>query len=120
MTAVAVVGGALSAGSVMAALSLETAATVLGVAGLLGAALAVVLTSWARQSLSLLRETNGDLVDRMKAIEGSENNCQARLAKIEAENGVLRDMVTGQSAIAALGAQIEANYRDLLTRLANE
>ena len=92
--------------------------TVLGLAGLVGAALAVLLTAGARESLRILRDDNGDLRGRITTLEDKENNCQARLAKIETENGVLRDLVTGQSAIAALGTQIEGHYQDLLRRLA--
>jgi hypothetical protein len=103
-----------------AVLGLGDVSTVLGIAGLAGAALAVLLTAGARESLRLLRDDNGDLRGRIATLEDKENNCQARLAKLEAENGVLRDMVTGQSAIAALGAQIEGHYRDLVARLSRD
>ena len=93
-------------------------ATILGIAGMVGAALAVLLTAGTRETLRLLRDDRDDLRARVSTLEGRENDCQTRLAKLEAENGVLRDLVTGQSAIAALGAQIEAQYQDLLRRLA--
>lgn len=93
--------------------------TVLGIAGLVGATLAVLLTAGARESLRLLRDDNGDLRGRITTLEDKEENCQSRLAKLEAENHLLRDMVTGQSAIAALGTQIEAHYRDLIRRLSD-
>lgn len=102
-----------------AAASWGDVSALLGIAGIVGAVLAVVLTSGARESLRLLRGDRDDLRERVATLEGKENDCQARLARIEAENGVLRDMVTGQSAIAALGAQIEGHYRDLVTRLSD-
>ena len=92
--------------------------TVLGIAGLVGATLAVLLTAGTRETLRLLRDDNGDLRGRISTLEDKENNCQSRLARIEAENAVLRDVVTGQSAIAALSEKIDAHYRDLLTHLA--
>jgi|GEM_PF-4379103 hypothetical protein len=91
--------------------------TVLGLAGLVGAALAVLLTAGARESLRLLRDDRDDLRGRIATLEDKENNCQVRLGKLEAENAVLRDVVTGQSAIAALSEKIDAQYRDLRTRL---
>jgi predicted nuclease with TOPRIM domain len=100
-----------------AAVDLGTVTTVLGIAGIVGAAVAVLLTAGTRETLRLLRDDNGDLRGRITTLEDKENNCQSRLARIEAENAVLRDMVTGQSAIAALSEKIDAHYRDLRTRL---
>lgn len=98
--------------------------TILGIAGVIGAALAVLLTVSVRTTLSLLRDDNSDLRSRVSTLEQREHDCVARvtdleqrLAEMAQQNAVLRDLATGQSAIAALGTQLEGWYRDLVARL---
>lgn len=86
---------------------------ILGLAGVAGAALAVLLSTRQRETTRILREDNGDLRNRMLTLEQSEQECEKRLAVVERENTVLREVVTGAQAIATLTKALADHDREV-------
>lgn len=89
----------------------------LGLAILVGGALAVAYVYFRRNVTQLVREENADLRDRLRTVEGSEEQCKERLAKHEGTIQVLSDMVTGASAVAELTTVVAFNHDEILKRL---
>lgn len=90
---------------------------VLGLAALVGAAIAVLFSQLRKNTTQIVREENEDLRKRLVTVESAEEQCKDRLAKQEATTQVLSDMVTGASAVSDLAAVVTANHAEILKRL---
>lgn len=97
--------------------SLSVVASVLGLAMLLGGAVAVLFSQLRRNTTQIVREENQDLRDRLRTVEQLEEECKERLTKAETTIQVVSDMVTGASAVAELATLVAFNHDEMLRRL---
>lgn len=103
---------------------LTAVATVLGLAGLAGAALAWGRVNLAKTTLDLYKSDNEALRSRIETLEAEKvtgqhdlAECKGRVATLESANRVLADQVTGASAVAKLGDTITAHHREVVDLL---
>lgn len=96
-------------------------ATVLGLAGLAGAAIAWGRVQLAKTTLDLYKADNEALRSRIDTLEGEKVELQhgvaeasGKIATLESANKVLADQVTGASAVAKLGETIGSQHRQVV------
>jgi len=83
---------------------------VFGVATTVSAALVGLLFG----SLRTLRDTAGDLRERVKDLETERTKDKSEKAELHAENSLLKSMVTGKVEWVALTDQLEEHHRQAL------
>lgn len=103
---------------------LTAVATVLGIAGLAGAALAWGRVNLAKTTLDLYKSDNEALRSRIETLEAEKvtsqhevAECKGKIASLEAANRVLADQVTGASAVAKLTDLITSHHREAMDLL---
>lgn len=101
--------------SAFALVSLVSA--VIGLAILLGGAVAVLFSQLKKNTNQIIRDENDDLTRRLKTVETKEEECKERLSKQEATTKVLTDMVTGTTAVADLSTVVAGYHAELVNRL---
>ncbi len=92
-------------------------AGVLGIAGLVGTALAVLISARSRGTIEVLEKDNAALRGRMDTLESIETECQARLSALEAANQALTETVTQAAKVDALGLTLTGYHEDVIRRL---
>lgn len=80
-------------------------------------AIAVLWSQLRRNTTAIIREENEDLRNRLRTVEQLEESCKERLSELEATTSVLKDMVTGTSAVAELATAVAFNHAEILRRL---
>lgn len=92
-------------------------AGVLGIAGLIGTALAVLITGRTKGTIQVLKDDNEALNGRVKTLETTEQACQKRLTAIEAQNAALTEVVTSAAKVDALADLVNVHHTEVLRRL---
>lgn len=92
-------------------------AGVLGIAGLIGTALAVLISARSRGTIEVLEKDNSALRARMDTLEEIEDECQKRLDHLEQVNRTLTETVTSAAKVDALGITLTGYHQDLIRRL---
>lgn len=82
------------------------------VAGIVGGALAVLLTTTQKESMRLLRDNNSDLKERVGVLEGTEKRCKEELESQKMAIKVLTDTVTGAAAVDKLSVLVERHHAE--------
>lgn len=98
----------------------------LGAAGVIGASVAVLRARLLTTTIEVYRQDNEALRGRVTTLLESHDEClraavisDARITALEKERTMLRDLVTGASAIEGLREQIMTYHRELLQRVAD-
>lgn len=91
--------------------------SVIGLAVLLGGAVAVLFAYFRKSTRDILRQDNADLRTRLTTVEESHRNCEERLARNEATIKTLTDVVTGASAVAELKDIVDNNHQVVMAKL---
>lgn len=92
-------------------------AGLLGIAGLVGTALAVLITGRTKGTIQVLKDDNEALNGRVKTLETTEQECQKRLTAIEAQNAALTEVVTSAAKVDALSELVHVHHAEVLRRL---
>lgn len=92
-------------------------AAVLGIAGLIGTAMAVLIAARSKGTIEVLEKDNKALRDRMDTLESIEEECQKRLDKLEDLNRVLTETVTSAAKVDALSSKLDTHHADVIRRL---
>jgi len=87
---------------------LTAVAAALGIIGLLGVAYAVFTSARVTKTLELYKAENEAQGKRIASLEAEDARKTERLAAVERENVVLRDLATGRSVMEALANDIRA------------
>lgn len=100
---------------------LTAVATIIGLAGLAGAAIAWGRVNLAKTTLDLYKADNEALHSRIDTLEAEKVTLQhdvaesaGKLATLESANRVLADQVTGASAVAKLTEVLGGQHRELV------
>lgn len=97
---------------------------VLGIAGLIGAAIAVIRANIVRGTLDLYRENDAALRSRVETLESERDELKSTVnhqgGQIEAlkeERAILRDLATGASAVEHLSEQVSLQHKETISLL---
>lgn len=97
---------------------------VLSVALALGAALALVKGSYNKARIAALREDNDDLRARIGDLDNEierrklkEEALDAKVAKVDSENQLLRDLVTQRAEVDKVNLAVQAHHEAALSAL---
>lgn len=85
---------------------------ILGAIAGLGGAFAYFRGNAAKATIEVLEKNNGALTERIKILEDEKAQQMAQLHDLQGQVKVLKDMVTGTSAIQALGEQITKAFSE--------
>lgn len=86
---------------------LGVAGTIFGLLGLIGGAVAYLLSIRHRTTITVLKQNNEALVERVDLLEVTERDCKVRLAAAEVKVQVLTDTVTQAHAVADLQTKVD-------------
>lgn len=86
---------------------------VLGIAGLVAAAYAVIRTNASQATIRTLKDDNDALRGRVETLEKSDGECKKQLEHVQAQNKLLNELVTGAPAIAEVKGAVETMSRDM-------
>lgn len=92
-------------------------AGILGIAGIVGAALSVLLAGRSKGTIDVLKADNDALRDRMDTLEAIEDACQKRLDELERTNVILTETVTSAAKVAALETRLDEHHAEVVRRL---
>lgn len=90
---------------------------VLGVAGLLGGALAILQSARAKTLIDLQRETITTLEKQKDAFEKELQEIRPRMAANEEKIALLTEMVTGAAKVDALASLVTARHEEVMAAL---
>lgn len=92
-------------------------AAFLGIAGMLGIAYAVFTSARVAKTIELYKLENEAQGKRIKSLEDEDKVKAERLAAVERENVLLRDLATGNTAIQTLAKVISQEHQTILSAL---
>lgn len=87
--------------------------TVLGIAGLVSGAYAVIRTNASQSTIRVLQDDNHALRGRVETLEASDQECKKQLEHVQAQNKLLSELVTGAPAIAEVKGAVETMSKDM-------
>lgn len=97
---------------------------VLSIALALGAALALVKGSYNKARIAALREDNDDLRARVGDLDSElerqklrDQTREAKIAKVDSENQLLRDMVTQRAEVDRVNQAVAEHHKKAMTSL---
>jgi hypothetical protein len=88
---------------------LSAVAGIAALAGILGIAYAVFTSARVQKTLELYKEENAAQGKRIDSLEKERNVATERIAALERENVVLRDLATGRSVMEKLAQDVTTN-----------
>lgn len=77
-------------------------------------------SKFSSSSVKVLRANNEDLAKRVTFLEQENTRQSTAIEHLEAENELLKGLVQGTSAIAALSVQLEASTKQILDAIAGD
>lgn len=96
---------------------LSNAPAVLGLVGLMVAAIAVAYSALIRTTIATLKDSNAALTERVGLLEQDRVRDQAEIKRLTTENQVLRGVVSGTEQLAAIRAAMLEQHQDQMTTL---
>jgi phage shock protein A len=97
---------------------------ILGISGIVGAVIAYMRTNIAKTTIDLYKETNQALQARVDQLEHDKvvldkavAKAEGRIAQLEDEQQMLRDLATGRSAVDALTELSRQHHREVMRML---
>jgi Tfp pilus assembly protein PilN len=92
-------------------------AILVGIAGVAGVVYAVFRSNLATQTITLLKDNNEALQDRVAALESAAIEKDGLIQRQGEQIKDLQNMVTGTTAVVALTEKVDAYQRELIDHL---